>query len=155
MKAARALPVVLAAAALAGLLAGTIAEVPRAAGSSVDDGTTRFYSGLYSPADPVMPAYVTLAYGQYQLGYSMDVRLASPQSDLVLRCGFADPNGIVGYLERGTPTIVTATGRLTRIEYTGSFRLPEVTVAVRCVPSRVAQLRVSFTNIAITINKRV
>ena len=154
MTATRVLPVVLAGGALVAVVAGALLSVPRTATAIEDDGRTRFFSGVYSPVEPLLPAYVTLENGEYQLTYSMDVRVTSPQPGLQLNCGFVDANGVVGYLARGTPTVVPATGVLTRVEYTGRFRLPEITVAVRCLPSTMAVMRASFTNITIHVNKR-
>ena len=111
---------------------------------------TPYFDGYYEENSALPLGYTTLAEGRYRLGYSLEVRATSSEPDTELRCNFADSNGIIGYLA-GEVQRVPADGTLHHLEYTRVFPLPEITVALRCAPSRTGHFTADFRVTSVSV----
>ena len=122
--------------------------------ASADRGDDLYVAGYYSVDESITLAYRTVTYGEYDLGYSMEVRLTTSDASTVLECGWVDPNFVIGYLDSSPREVVAALGTATPLAFTGFFQLPNVTIALRCSPSQTGELSAQFSNVELAITPR-
>jgi hypothetical protein len=148
MRHARSIPLALAAAALTAALASAAA-----AASHTVPGAGRsphpYIWGYFTSTDRLPLDYLSLDAGRYRLHYSVDITAIAQGPRTTLSCSFEDPNGVIGYLQRDKQVVPTR-GVRTHVAFTGPFQLPDITVALRCVPSEAGQLAVRFTDLSVT-----
>jgi hypothetical protein len=157
MQTRRALTVALAGAALAATFGAAwgLTHTSRSRADEADAGTakSRYFDGYFTPKDSFPLAYATIGSGDYHLGYHMTVQFTASDRRTVLKCGFIDPNGVIGYLAKSRREEVYATGTATRIAFNAPFQLPEITVELQCTPSAAGRMTAQFGGIEMDVTQ--
>jgi hypothetical protein len=141
-------------AAIVGLVAAGSA-LALTLGATSKHGVSRSIDGYFTPRDSIDLGNLSVDSGRYHLGYTFRVAFASAHQAATLRCGLVDPSGTIGYLSSNSFRVVTSNSKASTVTFVGDYSLPEMTVGVRCTPSRSGTLHIEVANFEITVEKRL
>lgn len=94
---------------------------------------------------------LTILGGRVHVSYAFDV-LFDPAHELkpsTLRCGLVDTSGRLDFFE-GSRTMAPA-GTWTHLEFASNYDLPELTLGIRCSPSKNGPASIAFRNIQLAV----
>jgi len=131
---------------VAAAVAGSIVDDPPVGSSSIP---VTLISGFHSAGEKFDLGGRTVDRGRYVIGYSLEVKMISAMQYATMDCMIVDLSGALTSIDQPLQ-VASANGIWTRLSFTDTYELPEVTLSIRCTPNMTGDLSASFRNVSIT-----
>lgn len=109
----------------------------------------RFISGWFGPDRPVALVNRSLSFGDYRIGYTIELLVAPQGPPVEVTCGVVDTTGRIAFFDSLDRTVES--GRWVTIEAEGDFDLPDLTLGLRCAPDGTGLLDVIVRRVSLDV----